>query len=105
MRTPLTILLAIVLSAYVGFSDLHRTDTAVTVAMLLAASFIVSIMAASKPWLYGIIMGLGLPAMAILRTGGHISEITTGLVAVGVSLLGAYTGWMLKKLFNPPQAS
>ncbi len=123
MKTTIFILLVVALSAYIGYADLNQSDTAITVVSLLVLSAIVGALADNKLWVYGLIMGLGVPFWEIIAAMSHwtlrISEHgqivyaaakfsgiwTVGLFTLLIGFFGVYSGAGIKKLFRPEKVS
>ena len=119
MKNTVLILLSVILSVFIGMSDLHQTDTPITVALILIASFIVGIFVTHRAWVYGIIIGLGVPVANFLAATNHwmlygtehgqkvlMPAASTGstivsLFTILVALFGIYVGQGVHKLFHP----
>jgi hypothetical protein len=119
MKTSLIVFVTILLSAYIGYSDLHQSDTGITVAVLLFAAFVIGLFVTNKAWVYGLILGLGVPVWGIVAALNHWtlrsvehgqtiyaqatlnSNWLVGLFTIAVAMFGVYTGFFIKKMFSP----
>jgi hypothetical protein len=117
MKNTILILVSLIFSAYIGYSDLSQTDTPITVAMILVASFVIGFFASKRIWAYAIIIGIGVPVAGFLAAYYHwqLSGIEHGqikilyatydnagisLVTIPLALIGAYIGQAIKKLLH-----
>lgn len=122
MKNFALILLAVLLSAYIGYSDLHQTDTPITVAALLAASFLVGLFVTRHAWAYGVIIGLGVPVAGFIAAYNHwtltglehgqtitwqasYTNSSVAVFAIVVGLAGVYTAQIFRRLFIPQRVS
>lgn len=116
MKTAILVLIALVLSGLVGYSDLSQTDTPITVTLILVASCIMGCLVSHKAWAYALIIGLGVPVAGLLaaslhwqlagmdhgqiKTGAY-PYVWVGVVTILLALFGAYVGQGLRRLFHP----
>jgi hypothetical protein len=118
MKNKLLLLVSVIFSIYIGFSDLHQTDTPITLGMLLAASFLVGLFAKNKPWIYGIIIGIGVPVAGFIAASRHMllsgmehgttkywpatyGSAAMSSIAILVAILGVYVGVWTRKAVRP----
>jgi hypothetical protein len=115
MKNKLVIIVSLIFSAYIGYSDLHQTDTPITVAMLLAAGFVVGLFVSNRAWLFGVIIGIGVPIAGFIAAWRHMilsgmehgavkywpasyESAVTSLVTVIIGIIGVYIGRAVRRL-------
>lgn len=115
-------MLAVVFSGYIGYNDLYQTDKPLTAAALLAASFLVGLFVSRKVWLYGIIVGVGVPLAVFIALYNHwtltgveqgrvitwtvsYTDLLISLGAVFIAILGAYSARVFRRLFLPQKVN
>ena len=118
MKTTLIILLAIALSVAVGYSDLHQTDTSVSVAVLLIAGFVVGLLVTRRAWIYGLLVGAGIPVANLWAAIEHLKlsgmqhgtkvywyasykDAAVSCVAILLAVIAVYFGKNIRELFKP----
>jgi len=74
-------------------------DTGITAGVLLVTAFIVSAIADRRPWLWGLLVGVWVPAITIVNGGDP-----TAVLALAFALAGGYAGHAVSGLWRP-QAS
>jgi hypothetical protein len=91
-----TLLTTVVAAGFlIGWIDTRPSwdDSGITVAAILAASFIPGILHPSRAWLWALIVGCEVAGFNLIPNG-HAG----GLMAVPVSFIGAYCGALLRKV-------
>lgn len=95
----LLILIALAVGAVIGWIDTgpQWDDTGITVVMIFGSSALFGLFSPKVPWLWGVLIGSGIPAWNIVRTGNYQS-----LVSLAVAVIGAYSGAIIRNVFLPP---
>ena len=110
------------LSAYIGYSDLQQTDTPITAILILISAFVIGIMVTKQAWVFGILIGLGVPItgfVALINQWqlvgiGHGQTIYWTIhsrdwigswLAVVIGLVGVYLGQGTRKLLKLSQSN
>ncbi len=103
-RSRLVAGLALVLGALLGYLDLHSTEVLLPMLSLLSFSFVLGFLQPKTAWLWGIIMGLSLPATYGVASAVHYTAADapgrpiTLVVLVVPALVAAYVGALAHRM-------
>jgi hypothetical protein len=85
----------------IGYVDSRPSwdDTGITAALLLLTSAMGAGLSGRRPWLWALLVGIGIPLFELWGPGG-----TASLAALVISTLGALGGYALVRWSGPPAA-
>lgn len=97
MRTSLLAIIAAAIGIAIAVIDASPTwdDTGITAGALLITAFIVSALAGRRPWLWALLIGVWVPATAIVKGGDPAV-----LLALAFAVAGAYAGYAVSGLWR-----
>ncbi len=97
--------LAMVLGLGIGWIDLHTTEVAVTILLLLLAGLLLGLLQPVAAWRWALLLAVGLPALALVaRFLGVVTaepiqlDPRIALVALTFALVGSYTGAAIRRI-------
>ncbi len=104
-RSAICTALAVAFGLGIGWLDLHTTEVIVTILALLLAGLLLGLLQPTAAWRWGVLLALGLPAMAVL---GHLFRVhraepirpdpRIALVALAFALVGCYSGVVARRI-------
>jgi hypothetical protein len=91
------LLLALSLGTAIGWVDSRPNwdDTGITIGAVLLASALCGLIGPKLPWLWGIAVGIGVPAWGIALDGSLAS-----LVAFPIAVAGSYLGALVRRVVS-----
>jgi hypothetical protein len=104
MKRDLVLLgLAIAAGALVGYIDLGASEVFVPAGMILVFTFVLGMLAPRLAWLWGIVVGLGVPVMhGIIAIRGQAQpypfDWSGVFLPIMFGLAGAYAGWFVRRV-------
>ncbi len=95
-------LLTLFLGLVVGLLDYKSTEVSMSVLMLLAFGLFVGYGQPARAWLSGILLGIWVPAFAVIAAAMGIThptsvELVTSTIAIVVALAGCYAGAIVNR--------
>jgi hypothetical protein len=89
---------ALATGAVITWIDTRPTwdDAGVSAGMLLISGGLFGAVEPRRPWLWGLLIGAGIPLLGILRSGNGAA-----LLALGFAVVGAYAGALVRKSIDP----
>jgi hypothetical protein len=101
-RSWLLAIIATALGLAIAGVDARPTwdDTGITAGAIFGAAFIVSIVAGRWPWLWAVLVGIWVPAVAIVNGGDGAA-----FLALLFAFVGAYAGHLVSRLWRRPGAA
>lgn len=90
LRDGLLMVIAAAIGLAIGYADSRPTwdDTGITVALLLLSSAIAAGLSGRRPWIWALLVGLGVPLFELRGAGGAVS-----LVALLITTAGSLAGY------------
>jgi hypothetical protein len=106
MARSTRLILLVIAMGTIGFFNTHTDEVPIVLTTVVALGFGLGVLAAYRPWLLALSLGLALPASQLLcmAFGWHVpypntwSGVLISFVAVVPGLIGAYTGASLRWL-------
>ena len=102
-------ILAFLLSLVIGWIDLQVTEVMVTILMLLSGGLLFGLIQPVAAWRWGILLVIGLPIMELAAMGLGFQtaepvqvDLRITLVALAFTLLGAYSGVLIRNSLRNP---
>lgn len=95
-------------AAFLMHYELHTDDTGVEVAFLLVITLVLGFLHPGRPWIWGLIEGLAIPAAELLfgRSQSGLRLLPIGAVTTAIALAGSYIGALAgRALFGRSQLS
>lgn len=96
----------------IGWLDLHTTEVMVTILSLLLAGIFLGLLQPKAAWRWVVLLGLGLPVMAIVGMLFGVSSAEQihldpriSLVAMAFALVGCYIGVAVRRNVPWPRTS
>jgi len=91
MKDALAIAIALICGLFLAFFDTRTDDTGIEVGLLLITSTLLAVMAPKRWWIIALLVGVFIPIVEI----GPIEHphIPAGIVALGVTIVGALIGF------------
>jgi len=102
MRTWLLAIIATALGVVIAAVDSGASwdDTGITAGAVLVSAFIISTVACRRPWLWALLVGIWVPAIAIMNDGNGAA-----FLALVFALVGAYAGHAVSRVWRRPAAA
>ena len=94
MKNALAISLALVAGLFLAYYDTRTDDTGVEVGLLLLISGGLALLAPKWWWAIALLVGGFIP---IVELGPNHSQLPAGIVALGVTLVGALMGFAISR--------
>ena len=64
--------LALVFAVLVGYADLHSDDLFIVAGLIVGGAFVLGAIEPSEWWLWGVLVGVGVPAAETIAAAAHI---------------------------------
>lgn len=104
-KDSLLVVLALGLSALVGYFDLHSDDAGIIAGFLVAGAFALGVLQPHAAWRWGLVVGLGVPVVHMLARVvgyelvyvGNQNDLSLWIMPVLFALAGAYAGVLVRQ--------
>jgi hypothetical protein len=108
-RDVVVLALAVAGGALIGYIDLGASEGFVPASMILASTFVLSLISPRRAWLWGIVVGLGVPVVhGITQISGRAQAFPfdwSGVaLPVAFGLAGATAGWLVRRVLTEGSA-
>ena len=94
MKDALAIVVSLAAGLFLARYDLNTDDTGIEVGLLLIASVGLALLVPRRWWLVALCVGLPIPIVELVI--GHAALPPAGIVALGVTVVGALIGFAIR---------
>jgi hypothetical protein len=108
-RNSTLIIAALACAICLGYFDLHSDDMFIIVGLVAGTAFVFGMIAPQMPWLWGILVGLGIPVAETIARLSHmplpyaaepsswIGLVMIFVISLGIAMTGAVCGALLRR--------